>query len=147
MAAATDLPRAATDHAGLVVLKLDECLHLMSTVAVGRVAFNADGDTEVLPVNFVLDGINVAFRTVQGSKLGAAVAADAVTFEVDAFDDSTSSGWSVLAKGQAELILDDDTISHLDSKGLRPYVTSVPRPYWVVIRPHTITGRQVPPTL
>jgi nitroimidazol reductase NimA-like FMN-containing flavoprotein (pyridoxamine 5'-phosphate oxidase superfamily) len=137
---------AATDHAGLIVIPLDDCLRLMSTVSVGRVAFVSDGEAEVLPVNYTLDGTTVAFRTLQGSKLGAAMHQDAVTFEVDEFDNATSTGWSVVVKGQADFVEDEAVIGRLEAKGLRPYVTSVPRPYWVAIRAHTITGRQVPAT-
>ncbi len=144
MAAATEFPKAATDHAGLEVLSLEECLRLMSTVPVGRLAFVADGEAEVFPVNFALDGTAVAFRTLQGSKLGAAVAQEAVTFEVDEYDDAASSGWSVVVKGTAHTVDDDETLARLESKGLHPYVSSVPRPYWVVVRAHTVTGRRVP---
>ena len=77
---------AATDHAGLVVLSFEECLELMASNGVGRVAFLADGEIEVLPVNYTIDGARVAFRTATGSKLEAAVERSVVAFEVDAYD-------------------------------------------------------------
>ena len=40
-----------TDHAGLAVLSVAECLELVAGGPVGRVAFARDGDIEVLPVN------------------------------------------------------------------------------------------------
>ncbi len=135
---------AAIDHAGLNVLTLDECLALLRSAPVGRVAFGAAGEVEVLPVNFTMDGLSVAFRCANGAKLGAAVEQAAVTFEVDAFDDDAGSGWSVVLKGQAEVVTDDDVLSRLERSGLRPYVSSVPRPYWVAIHPNTITGRRIP---
>src|SRR5690349_11261228 len=135
---------AATDHAGLDVLTFEECLWLLRSTAVGRVAFEAGGEVEVLPVNYTMDGVTVVFRCGNGAKLGAAVQEAAVTFEVDNFDDKAKRGWSVLVKGKAEVISDDDAVGRLEGTGLRPYVTSVPRPYWVAIHPNTVTGRRVP---
>ena len=61
-----------TDHAGLEILPFDECLRLLASVPVGRVGFFADGEIVVLPVNHVVDGHDVVFRTAYGSKLSAA---------------------------------------------------------------------------
>ena len=57
------------DHAGLEVLPFDSCLRLLAAVSVGRVGFVADGEVVVLPVNFVVDGQYVVFRTASGSKI------------------------------------------------------------------------------
>ncbi len=40
--------RYPTDHAGLEILPVDECLRLLASVAVGRVGFVADGEVVVL---------------------------------------------------------------------------------------------------
>ena len=98
---------AATDHAGLVVLSFDECLELMASSGVGRLAFLADGEIEVLPVNYTIDGARVAFRTATGTKLDAAIEQAVVAFEVDAFDPSERTGWSVVIKGRAEVVSDE----------------------------------------
>jgi nitroimidazol reductase NimA-like FMN-containing flavoprotein (pyridoxamine 5'-phosphate oxidase superfamily) len=135
---------AATDHAGLVVLTFEECLELVAASGVGRLAFLADGEIEVLPVNYTIDGPAVAFRTATGSKLEAAIERAVVAFEVDAYDESERTGWSVVIKGRAEVVSDPDVIQRLENSGLRPYATSVPKPEWVVIHPNTITGRRVP---
>jgi uncharacterized protein len=136
---------AAADHAGLVVLSLDECQELMASSGVGRVAFLADGEIEVLPVNYTVEGARIAFRTAAGSKLEAAVEQAVVAFEVDAYDKSERTGWSVVIKGRAEVVSDRNLIARLERSGLKPYATAVPKPEWVVIHPNTITGRQVPP--
>ena len=136
---------AATDHAGLKVLSFKECLELVATSGVGRIAFFADGEIEVLPVNYTIDGPSVAFRTGTGSKLEAAVERAVVAFEVDAYDECERTGWSVVIKGKAEVVTDPEVLQRLENSGLRPYATSVPKPEWVVIHPNTITGRQVPP--
>jgi len=136
---------AATDHAGLAVLSFEECLELMAHTGVGRVAFLADGEIEVLPVNYTVEGARVAFRTATGSKLEAAVERAVVAFEVDAYDKVERTGWSVVIKGRAEVVLDAALVARLERSGLKPYSTAVPKPEWVVIHPTAITGRRVPP--
>ena len=57
------------DHAGLEALPLEVCLRLLESVPVGRVSFCTDGEVVTLPVNHVVDGQNVVFRTDRESKL------------------------------------------------------------------------------
>ena len=59
------------DHAGLETLYFDTCLRLLASVPVGRVGFVADGEVQILPVNHLVDGQDVVFRTAYGSKLSA----------------------------------------------------------------------------
>jgi nitroimidazol reductase NimA-like FMN-containing flavoprotein (pyridoxamine 5'-phosphate oxidase superfamily) len=136
---------AATDHAGLAVLSFEECLELMAASGVGRIAFLADGEVEVLPVNYTVEGARVAFRTATGSKLEAAVEQAVVAFEVDAYDKDERTGWSVVIKGRAEVVSDLNVLARLERSRLKPYATAVPKPDWVVIHPNTITGRRVLP--
>ncbi len=135
---------AATDHAGLDVLSFEECLELMARSGVGRVAFLADGEIEVLPVNYTIEGARVAFRTATGTKLEAAIERSVVAFEVDAFDPQDRTGWSVVIKGRAEVVADAALIARLERTGLTPWATAVPKNEWVVIHPNAITGRRVP---
>ena len=57
----------STDHAGLEILPFEVCLRLLASVPVGRVGFFADGEVLILPVNHVVDGQDVVFRTGRGS--------------------------------------------------------------------------------
>jgi hypothetical protein len=50
----------------------------------------------ILPVNYLLLGNEVAFRTDPGSKLRAAVINTPVAFEVAGVDPQPEVGWSVL---------------------------------------------------
>ena len=81
------MPRYATDHAGLEILPFDECLRLLASVPVGRVGFVADGEVVVLPVNQLVDGQDVIFRTAHGSKLSAAEGQDLAAFEADNYNE------------------------------------------------------------
>ena len=134
------------DHAGLETLPLEVCLRLLESVPVGRVSFCTDGEVVTLPVNHVVDGQDVVFRTDRGSKLSAAERQDHVAFEADDYDLRTRTGWSVLVKGRAEVVHEDSEIQRLSRLGLYPWVTAVDRPFWIRIRPTSVTGRHTPLT-
>ena len=133
-----------TDHAGLEILPFDRCLELLATVPVGRVSFFADGEIVVLPVNHVVDGQDPIFCTARGSKLSAAEGQNLVAFEADGYDERTKSGWSVLVNGRAQPVYEDAEIQRLSQLGLHPWVTPAERPFWIRIRPTSISGRQTP---
>jgi hypothetical protein len=133
-----------TDHAGLEVLPFDSCLSLLAAASVGRVGFVAGGEVLVLPVNFVVDGQDMVFRTASGSKLASAEVATAVAFEADNYDDIAQSGWSVLVSGRAEVVEDDAEIGRLSQLGLHSWASALDRPFWIRIRPTSVTGRRTP---
>ena len=139
------MPRYPADHAGLEILPYDECLRLLGTVPVGRVSFFSDGEIVVLPVNYVMDGQDPVFCTARGSKLSAAQGQDVVAFEADSFDEKTKSGWSVLVNGRAYAIYENAEIRRLRSLDLDPWATTADRPFWIRIRPTSVSGRQTPP--
>jgi uncharacterized protein len=138
------MARYPTDHAGLEILPFDMCLRLLATVPVGRVSFLADGEIVVLPVNHVMDDQDPVFRTARGSKLSAAEGQNLVAFEADEYDERTQTGWSVLVSGRAEAVYEEAEIRRLDRLGLHPWLTTVDRPFWIRIRPTSISGRQTP---
>jgi len=91
-----------------------------------------------------MDGPNPVFRTARGSKLSAAEGQNLVAFEADEYDQRTKSGWSVLVNGRVEVIYEEAEIRRLTQLGLHPWVTAVSRPFWIRIRPSSISGRQTP---
>ncbi|WP_205850193.1 pyridoxamine 5'-phosphate oxidase family protein [Nakamurella flava] len=138
-------PDMGADHAGLQVLSYDDCLRHLRTARVGRVAFVADGEPVILPVNHGMDGDAVVFRSSPGSKLDAASDEMPVAFEVDNFDADRHSGWSVVVRGTARLVTDRSETQRLTRLGVWPWAESVERRHWIRIRPFEITGRQIPP--
>jgi uncharacterized protein len=139
-----------SDEAGsettIQVLPTDECYRLLSTHELGRLGFNAEHYPLIFPVNFGLDGTTIVIRTEPGTKLAAAEHAN-VTFEVDAIDRRTRSGWSVLVRGLAERL----TGRHGGEVVLRTLASSVP-PWapgeygvWLRLIPHAISGRRIVP--
>ena len=137
-----DAPVAPTDHTGLHVLSLEECLTHLGQSPVGRVAFPLDGEIAVLPVNHLLDGTDICFRTLGDSKIQAAVDHERVAFEVDAHDESTRSGWSVLVQGTAVVVADPDDVRRLEGLARRPWVPGEPSTMtWIRVRSYSLTGR------
>ena len=133
----------ATDRRGLRVLDLEECLSRIGHAVLGRVAFLCDGDVVVLPVNHLVDGTRVAFRTTWGSKLQLAADGSRVAFEIDGHDPELATGWSVLVQGVAHLVDDAETSQRLDERAAEPWVRLDTPSYWVDIRPDSISGREI----
>src|SRR4029453_19307331 len=92
------MKRVIDSPTGLEVLDHDECLRLLAADEVGRLALVDGGAPVVFPVNYGLDGEAIVFRTAPGTKLAVGPRGP-VAFEVDAFDRTTRTGWSIVATG------------------------------------------------
>jgi uncharacterized protein len=134
-----------TDHRGLRVLGFEECLARLRTAPVGRLAFVNMGEPVVFPVNHGIDGVDVVFRTLWGSKFQVAETSGIVAYEVDGYDAPSESGWSVLVKGTAQLVYESVDTDRYDQLGLRSWADLNGLGFWVRVRPVEITGRAVIP--
>jgi nitroimidazol reductase NimA-like FMN-containing flavoprotein (pyridoxamine 5'-phosphate oxidase superfamily) len=134
-------------RSGLEIIPRKECLLLLAGRKVGRIGFIIADQPVVLPVNYVLVGDVVVFRTAEGAKLDALPSAR-VAFEVDEVDEATGSGWSVVVQGVAEEICaDDDWFTDATSRTEvpQPWIP-VPADHHVRIRPRLISGRRLRPS-
>jgi len=123
-------------------LSRDECLELLATKAVGRVAYCTPDGPEVLPLNYVVEGDTLLFRTSPHSALGRHLRLDVAAFQVDEVDDYTESGWSVLVRGTVGPLSTDD----LPPAGQRPRPwVEGSRPLHLRLTPRSITGRRLLP--
>jgi nitroimidazol reductase NimA-like FMN-containing flavoprotein (pyridoxamine 5'-phosphate oxidase superfamily) len=93
-----------------------ECLELLAGKTIGRVVFTNAAMPAVAPVNYLLDGEEVIFRTANGSPLGVATRRAVVAFEVDDIDSGTRTGWSILAVGNAYEIADPGRLAELAAR-------------------------------
>jgi len=97
------------DRNGLEILDRAECLLLLTTVPVGRVAVTVGALPVILPVNFVVSTAGqIVFATRPGQKLHGALDNAVIAFEADAFDPATRGGWSVMVQDQAQVLSADD---------------------------------------
>lgn len=119
-----------------------ECFRLLANQSVGRVAVaEPDAAPLVVPVNFVVDGESVVFRTDEGTKFDLAVLAGRpVSFEVDGLDGGRRCGWSVLLQGRAAEV-DEPEGEHLALRSWAPGGKS----HWVRIVAQAISGRRIRP--
>ena len=126
---------------GTEVLLREECYELLATATVGRIVFVWDGWPVALPVNYVLDGDDVVFRTGLGTKLLAAGGRPRVAFEVDAVDGRYESGWSVLLHGTAAEVTDQEGRRRAGGS-VRAWARG-PKEHWVRVRALQVTGRRL----
>jgi nitroimidazol reductase NimA-like FMN-containing flavoprotein (pyridoxamine 5'-phosphate oxidase superfamily) len=136
--------KLATDRAGLEILHLGDCFGLLASAPVGRIGFLAGGEVVILPVNFLVDGQDVVFRTATGAKLSAIEVGHYVSFEADSYDPATRTGWSVLVTGLAEAIESDEEADRLDGLGLDYWGGTGQDRVWIRIRPSSVSGRRIP---
>lgn len=132
-----------TDRSGLEVLDIEECMELLASVPIGRVAMIDGGEIAVLPVNHVVADGRVCFRTAPGAKLDAGIMQHVVTFEADDYDSATETGWSVVVKGRADLVTDADELERLRDTGIRPWANPSYRTNWVTLHASDVTGRRI----
>jgi nitroimidazol reductase NimA-like FMN-containing flavoprotein (pyridoxamine 5'-phosphate oxidase superfamily) len=98
-----------------------ECRKLLAERHLGRLAIPDFGGPVIFPVNYVFDRDLVVFRTDPGSKLDAAMERESVAFEVDAIDEATRTGWSVVVRGTLADITDPADLERLRALPLYPW--------------------------
>ena len=120
-----------------------ECLSRLSGGSIGRVGWNTVDGPQILPVTYAFrDGL-VIFRTAPYGVLSELRTVRPVAFEVDDFDVSTHSGWSVLVLGRSRAATNPDELVDLWSRGEPvPWATGS-RNLFITIKPEQITGRAV----
>jgi nitroimidazol reductase NimA-like FMN-containing flavoprotein (pyridoxamine 5'-phosphate oxidase superfamily) len=120
----------------------DECRRLLAERHLGRLAIPDFGGPAIFPVNYVVDRDLVVFRTDPGSKLDAASERETVAFEIDAVDEATRTGWSVVVRGILAEITDPTDLARLRALPLYPWAPGEKTRY-VRVRPLKITGRRI----
>ena len=127
----------------MVELDRDECYRLLKTAQLGRVAVCAPNWGPVIrPVTFRFHESSVVFRTDRGSKLTALLLSERAAFEVDAIDQHSRTGWSVIVTGLVEEVENAAELHRLERLGLDPWAPG-DKPNWVRIRSETVSGRRI----
>ena len=129
----------------LEVLNREECLELLASAEIGRIAVSIGALPVILPVHIAMLDEDAVLRTGPGTKLDAAVANAVVALEADWFSPVDGSGWSVLVQGMASEIADPDVLER---------AALLPLPTWpggegggrlVRIRSQAVSGRRLRP--
>jgi nitroimidazol reductase NimA-like FMN-containing flavoprotein (pyridoxamine 5'-phosphate oxidase superfamily) len=124
-----------------------ECLALLATVSVGRIGINSRSLPTILPVNFVLNGNDILFRTVPGTKLHAALTGAVVAFEADQLGSATTENWSVLVRGIAEEVTDPGQRAELEPLVPDSWAFEGGADYLVRVPAIIVSGRRIRPAL
>ncbi|HKS49137.1 MAG TPA: pyridoxamine 5'-phosphate oxidase family protein [Amycolatopsis sp.] len=118
-----------------------DCLALLGSMSVGRVAFTQDALPAIRPVNFFLHGEDIIVRTSPAGTLSE-LRGQVVAFEVDEIAPDTRTGWSVVAVGKAERVTDVDTLVAVSDPGHRPWAPG-DRSCYLRIPIEILTGREI----
>jgi nitroimidazol reductase NimA-like FMN-containing flavoprotein (pyridoxamine 5'-phosphate oxidase superfamily) len=124
----------------------DECLRMLADNQVGRLAVSVQGQPIIFPVNYVLDGDVVIFRSDPGTKLDAAGLAR-VAFEIDHVNIELKSGWSVVVQGIGRYISGavDEASKRRQALPLEAWAPGE-KEHWVEILEPQISGRRLSTT-
>ncbi|MDX2758860.1 pyridoxamine 5'-phosphate oxidase family protein [Streptomyces sp. ME08-AFT2] len=124
-------------------LDRQECLRLLSKVAVGRVVYTRQALPAVLPINFSLDtDASVLLCTSPDSDLVRAIDGVVVAFEADEFDAATRSGWSVVVTGRATVVTEPAEHERLSQDGPMSWMP-LQEAVYVRIESEMVTGREL----
>ena len=124
----------------IVRLDDEECWRRLLAEQVGRLAFEADGRIEVLPLNYVVRGRRIVFRTTADSAL-LTPQERSVVLEIDGWD--AASAWSVVARGSLSIDPDTAAFSLEQEYGLAPWAPDErgPRRTLVALSVREVQGR------
>jgi uncharacterized protein len=89
------------DTAGLRVLTPAECMHLLASVTIGRVALSHRALPMILSVQYALVEHGIVIHTTSGTTLDLATDDTVVAFEAEGPAGALEPAWSVVVHGRA----------------------------------------------
>jgi len=125
-------------------MTVEECLDLLRTNIVGRVALSTPVGPRIVPVNYAIYGDDViVFRTAPYSELGTYGWSTELAFEIDHLDYDLHQGWSVVAFGRGELVEDPDEVADIRRTwDPRPWAEGQ-RNLYMKLAWHHVSGRRI----
>src|SRR3954454_24219722 len=97
----------------LEVMSEEACRALRAAGRVGRVAVTADALPVIAPVNYVVDGSSIVFRTKRDGMLARPCNDAVIAFEIAERASDGGAGWSVNVVGIASLVSDSEHVRAL----------------------------------
>jgi nitroimidazol reductase NimA-like FMN-containing flavoprotein (pyridoxamine 5'-phosphate oxidase superfamily) len=124
-------------------LAREEALRLLATVPLGRVVFTDRALPAIRPVNHIVDGRDIVFRTSSSAAITTAVhgIGTIVAFEADAIDSARRAGWSVVVIGGARVLTDTTQIEHYRQL-LRPWTPGT-KDDFIAVRADVVSGVRI----
>jgi nitroimidazol reductase NimA-like FMN-containing flavoprotein (pyridoxamine 5'-phosphate oxidase superfamily) len=128
---------------GFKRLGSDECWRFVAARSVGRVGFVHLGDPMVFPVNFVVEGGSIVFRTELGTTLArAATTGQRAVLQVDDVNDALEMGTSVLVHGVLHAVVDRVELELLRGLDIHTWAPGN-RDQLIRILPAWVSGRAI----
>ena len=120
------------------ILDEDECWRLLEESSLGRLAVRVPAGVDIFPVNYLVHGHELFFRSSPGSKLIELTQEPGVAFEIDG--EKARHVWSVVVRGNARRLASDQEI---ESSGIQLLDTWHPseKLNYVRITPDVVSGR------
>jgi nitroimidazol reductase NimA-like FMN-containing flavoprotein (pyridoxamine 5'-phosphate oxidase superfamily) len=123
------------------VLSVHECWSYLQSSSVGRLALTGDTGPEIFPVNYLPEDGTVIFRTGPGTKMDALLDGGRVALEADGLNSYGTIAWSVIVKGAASALKEDDPGLQTADQGLSPWEPG-DKEFVFRITPAEVTGRR-----
>jgi uncharacterized protein len=131
------------DVNGMEVLGRGECLRLLATASVGRVAVTEQEMPDVRPVHYAVIQDDIVLMVPIGGSVAKATFGSLVAFEADDIDEHLCSGWSVVVLGHPHHV--PDVAGLYGPQGLGLHSWALQGGHCVVRIPlEQISGRRLP---
>ncbi|MCU1511158.1 MAG: flavin-nucleotide-binding protein [Arthrobacter sp.] len=132
------VPMMFTHDDPVLVLDEEQSWKLLENTRHGRIVLSAAGETDLFPVNYrAHDGV-LLMRTAPGTKLAELTINANVLFEADGI--FGEEAWSVVVKGTARVLIQDQEIADAEALNLKSWVPTL-KDFYVEIKPSQINGR------
>ena len=124
-------------------LSYSECEAFLRAGITGRVAMSTPGGPQIVPVNYSVVDNAIIVRTSPYSLLGTYGRDTTLAFEIDHVDHPNQRGWSVVARGRAEVVHEQAELDHIRRVWEpRPWASGV-RTLFIRLRWSELSGRQL----
>jgi hypothetical protein len=124
------------------VLGEEECLALLGSAVIGRLAYTQDAMPAMQPSSFTVLAGEVLIPVRPGSRVAVASHGTIVAFEVDDVDVVRRTGWHVTVIGPARVVTGADVTPTSDGRGIRPRVRPAGHCY-IAVRITLVRGCRV----
>ncbi len=124
-------------------LSPDQCERLLRAGVTGRVAISSPDGPHLVPVNYSVVGASIIIRTSPYSILGTYARGAMLAFEVDWFDPDRRRGWSVVARGRADIVTDQAELDRIQATWEPHPWASGSRNVHLRLRWSQLSGRQL----
>lgn len=142
---ATPQSRVAAHRHVIEPIEPSECWALLATVETARVVHVVDDEPQIAVVNAGIDGETIVVRCMAGSRLSTALARPGapVLVETDVLDRASRTGWSVVARGRMDPVLDRVETARLDRTQPASWLLGDTGGTWLRLHVEGISGRRV----